>query len=727
MLDVPYNVKRALRLGRYKKNYKIKVYRREYVTTYNDIATLKNGSYFTVGFDGTYQFYAAAGGVSFGFERRTSASGETYFFAPQVGAGYSLWEQELKAIDITDDYAYYHVTSLTGSVDSITLRQPYSSYQNVYAFTIDNDTLIKESVKIDERMVTGKYLEFGLCEGSSLEFQYFNHENINGCELEVLLSIEYRNDNNEEAWYDIPMGWFTVNQCPMQFSTGIYKVTAYNKLKSDYLDAKANDLIIEQYDNPNALIPIADIKNMLLADYEINTAEYERVPITNTGGIGYGKSLGSTTYTFKGDYRQSWWTDEENNVTGYPWVTSWEREAILDANSNYVIRLQPLSADIDIGAYEWQFYNWIYNTLCDDLTGGQSKANKFITAMLQSHYSSSNDYRGWQSFFGIELTKSDDTVEYYSTVAYELGISGITGTIRDLIKKSITGYKKVKFNIPYDIEFLISNSYTSDPVAQQQFYDNHRTYYNKTFIWKYPPTNIGVPDHMVTYATPFAVYEITNYSDVDMINVTPADMADVTLRDIISAIYELNCQYGRLDRVTDLFSGIELNQGGLYPRDDLYPNNYLYPQGAEHPHPSTYLKLWTDTIGAQSFRYLIITYKTLVTEGGTTSEVDKVLQRTVNTNGTKDYNMSDNWLFRNLIWTDEEIAQYAEAMVEKMRNITWFPFEMWSVGLPYLEAGDAIEITDKEGNTYTSYILNRQLNGIHNLQDTFINGELDIF
>lgn len=172
------------------------------------------------------------------------------------------------------------------------------------------------------------------------------------------------------------------------------------------------------------------------------------------------------------------------------------------------------------------------------------------------------------------------------------------------------------------------------------------------------------------------------------------------------------------------FAGVELNQGGLYPADTLYPDDALYPLGTmEHPFPSTYSKLWTDTVGEQSFRYLIITYKAM--ENG--QEVEKTLQRTVNADGTTNYNMSDNWLFRNLIWTAADVGDYADAMVLKMKDIRWFPFEMWCAGLPYVETGDAIEITDKQGNTHTSYVLTRTLDGIHNLQDTFINGELDIF
>ena len=108
------------------------------------------------------------------------------------------------------------------------------------------------------------------------------------------------------------------------------------------------------------------------------------------------------------------------------------------------------------------------------------------------------------------------------------------------------------------------------------------------------------------------------------------------------------------------------------------------------------------------------------------NEVDYTLQRTVNADGTDDYNMSDNWLFRNLVWTAADVGDYADAMVAKMQDVTWFPFEMWCAGLPYIETGDEIEIP-LNGESYTSYVLQRQLKGIQNLQDTYINGTLDIF
>jgi 3-dehydroquinate synthase class II len=52
---------------------------------------------------------------------------------------------------------------------------------------------------------------------------------------------------------------------------------------------------------------------------------------------------------------------------------------------------------------------------------------------------------------------------------------------------------------------------------------------------------------------------------------------------------------------------------------------------------------------------------------------------------------------------------------------------MWASGLPYLETGDEIEIVDRQGQTHTSYVLKRTLEGIQNLQDTYENGIVDVF
>ena len=169
---------------------------------------------------------------------------------------------------------------------------------------------------------------------------------------------------------------------------------------------------------------------------------------------------------------------------------------------------------------------------------------------------------------------------------------------------------------------------------------------------------------------------------------------------------------------------MELNHSRLYPQETLYPDNELYPDGAQNSaNKSMYSQLWADEGNVHKWRNLIITYKGL---DELQQEKDFVYTAEVNADGTDDYDCSDNWLFKNLVWTEEQIEEYADAMVSKMQDMTWFPFEMWCAGLPYLETGDEIEIPMGE-NSHTSYVLQRQLKGIQNLQDTYINGNLDIF
>lgn len=221
--------------------------------------------------------------------------------------------------------------------------------------------------------------------------------------------------------------------------------------------------------------------------------------------------------------------------------------------------------------------------------------------------------------------------------------------------------------------------------------------------------------------------EIVANSPLDSYEITLAQaeaFSDITLRELQSADYEAGCLFGQLDRQQDGFYGVELNHSRLYPSETIYPENTLYPDGGDiSAMRAIYSKLWADEGNVQSFKDLIITYKGLDEEQ---REKDFTLQRTVNADGTQNYNCSDNWLFRNLVWTAEQIGAYADIMVGKMRDVKWFPFEMWSVGLPYIETGDEIEIPIGQ-ETYTSYILQRTLSGIQNLQDTYINGELDIF
>jgi len=600
---------------------------------------------------------------------------------------------------------------------------------NVLLFTMDNDDLVAESVKIDERMCSDKIIKFGLCEGSSLEFQYFNHDNINGKQIQAFLSVEYIDSDNEVAWYDIPMGWFTVDSCSKQFSTGIHKVTAFNKLKSEYLDVKANELTLEGFSSSSISLTMYDIRRLLLSDFQIDIDKSRGYTPTGPGG-----SYPTMTYSLGSNYRFSALYGIDT-----PFSSEMYNEAVgtmPTLSSNIDLRINSTRIHYDpTRVFELDYlagtlYGLEQNFkqyLIDLFDGAQLKqSGNLKTGQDFINYICANI--GFQYIFGI--TGLSDAGPY-STIQWEYEEQNnithtVAGTLYDCMNKV--------WNPPqYGITVYVPSAVTSDVFPTSIFYISYaNTYkyysdsgYSDIVTKEYPRLYNSDGSVFTSLLNDFEVYNISGaMTDADLITIQPSQVSDYTLRDITSAVFELNTQYGQLDRETDLFTGVELNQGGLYPADTLYPDNALYPSGnMEHPFPSTYQKLWTDTVGEQSFRYLIITYKAM--ENG--QEVEKKLQRTVNEHGTTNYNMSDNWLFRNLVWDAADVGAYADAMVLKMRDIKWFPFEMWAAGLPYVETGDAIEITDKEGDTYVSYILQRQLNGIQNLQDTYINGELDIF
>ena len=665
-------------------------------------------------------------------------------------------------------------------------------------FTIDNNTLVSESVNIDERMCSGDTLKFGLCEGSSLEFQYFDHPNITGKRVQVFVDVDYEKVITEYVWetqasfnnyytisdmdgdcrlysersnawefvyviengvttqvtptpsesgtiielgdvtgrtlmvnldimpapiaqlqlliphtspriftHSIPMGFFDVKKCSRQASTGIMKVTAYNKLMSDYLDAKANDEIIDivsQGEEGNSTVSFYWILDKLLKDYSIEKYETsETYPDATDAELATDSTL-------------EWWRQTHNGQVYEMCFPLYEGGS---PNFKY---LHICGFSLLMGGFQgWQQYyaKFLFNgEVAKNITetvyvprNVDLNHNWLRSADSSTEFMTMRDFLlngGWATMHAIA---SGGTYPMEMQKRYVGGLIEKDGNYLINLASDyktdihfVSGSSNVTFFLPYRAEVTSSTTNIGS-------IDDYKTYFrplHQSFGWIYKNIELNIPE-----------------SAMQRITLEQAEgFGDVTLRDIQSAVYETVCQFGQLSRITDLFSGVELNYGGLYPADTLYPADDLYPGGASlSASKSMYSKLWADEGNVHKWRYLIITYKGLDEEQ---NEKDYTLQRTVNADGTDNYNMSDNWLFRNLIWTAEQVGDYADAMVAKMQDVTWFPFEMWLAGLPYLETGDEIEIP-LNGQVYTSYVLQRQLHGIQNLQDTYINGTLDIF
>lgn len=707
-------------------------------------------------------------------------------------------------------------------------------------FTIDNNNLVSESVNIDERMCSGDQIKYGLCEGSSLEFQYFGKENITGRQLKVFVDVEYIDivtqyrwetqasidtaytvtdmsgecrlyTDLDDAWdfvyvtengsttqvyptysesgtiielgdvsgrtllvalpeipapraelqlyvphdeptvvsHAIPMGYFTVKNCSRQASTGIIKATCYNKLQSEYLDAKANDEILALFGDSDKYV--IDVLRALLNGFEIDKREYYEIPDVST----YPDTESRASYfspfrytTMKGD--QGPFSAFLATQLPHPATTS--SNMYLEGSAflyEYIFQGSTLHKPVKIDV----------DTLINQLDENIAIFLQDCLNKVNANVSGSVLWDRLRSMRGLEtLTPSANLLGYFCNVVIEFEdnshkiygntVKNADGTFFDLNNTTFLNVSKVYLLTPEYVIFGNHLSSGSEGGFIDENIDATLVGWGENKVYCYGPDRIysyedasGNVHTRVPYTTPkmpdgsniqrntlkncFVVKAIMKgTSDADFITINPTSISEVTLRELQSAVYETEAQFGQLDRQTDLFSGVELNRARLLPADTLYPDNALYPDGAqESAFRSQYSKLWADEGNVRKWRYLIITYKGL---DENQQEKDFTLQRTVNADGTDDYNCSDNWLFRNLVWTATDVGTYADAMVLKMQDITWFPFEMWCAGLPYMETGDEIEIP-LGTETYTSYILQRQLKGIQNLQDTYINGTLDIF
>ena len=536
-----------------------------------------------------------------------------------------------------------------------------------------------------------------------------------------------------DEWESIPMGYFDVKKCSRQASTGIIKVTAYNKLQSDYLDVKANESVLTQFVDENPEILIYDLKRALLSEYQIEEAEVVNV-MRNPIGTGMDLDDGSAT-KFTNLYGDTGPINPTNigvnlntefNIAVLTYTNEWD----LDPTKYYRI-----DSRYNLDVFEQSFFDYYRGLIVNSFINIDTDVYmQNLVTLCKGDIYTNPTLRTWKNIFAIVLTKEDDSTECYTLVGQQYGLNNIYGGMHDLTKRTITGYKKIEVWVPIRLERYVkisSSQWTIDRILNfggkpiRYEYLSEYTEERMVNYWpafKYPDgaeISNGIRPHMF-----MSINEIDSLSDADKITVNLNDLPDFTMRDIVTASYETQCQFGQLSRITDLFAGVELGHSRLLPAETLYPTTNLYPGGARlSGSKAMYSKLWADEGNIHKWRNLIITYKGLDEEE---NEKEFTLQKQVNADGTDDYNCSDNWLFKNLVWTESQIEDYADAMVAKMAGITWFPFEMWCAGLPYLETGDEIEIPLGD-QKYVSYVLQRQLKGIQNLQDTYINGTLDIY
>lgn len=175
---------------------------------------------------------------------------------------------------------------------------------------------------------------------------------------------------------------------------------------------------------------------------------------------------------------------------------------------------------------------------------------------------------------------------------------------------------------------------------------------------------------------------------------------------VIKAICEMNGCFGHIGR-DGIFHYIHLVQGmqGLYPRNDLYPADNLYPRDPK-------------TAPIPKNLYISCTYEDFITNeigklqivNGSTGVVSSV------GNGENCYVIESNFLLSDK--AEGELNEIGKRILEKIRAISYRPFDAECLGNPCFDVGDPVRLS----TTYEiveTYILKRTLKGIQALKDSY--------
>lgn len=191
------------------------------------------------------------------------------------------------------------------------------------------------------------------------------------------------------------------------------------------------------------------------------------------------------------------------------------------------------------------------------------------------------------------------------------------------------------------------------------------------------------------------------------------DNIDLTAKDVLEAICEINGVFGKMSR-DDVFTYVELKSfsRGLFPSKTLYPNKSLFPRKPGN---------------VDTRRLEMGEYKTLQVGDTNFEQITKLQIRQSEDDigyiaGDDDtgvtYIIQGNFLTYSS--GTDELKTIANNVLSKISKVIFNPINITLQGNPCVETGDTIRIVDTNNKVYMSYVLQRTLTGIQMLMDSII-------
>lgn len=632
---------------------------------------------------------------------------------------------------------------------------------------LTNKNIVAESVQFTESFCSQSDLKFGLCESSYLSFEVFNVPNIKGKKIKAYLEVEcdesigeYKADIDMVV-YQIPYGVFIIDTCRKDMNDlARRKVTSYSVDKSVFAEFK-DTLLYKQltkgswYKQTSFHAPLRAVMesiqpslvqgeviempsstSTLLGRYyipiEIPNVFYGHVTI-NMWGKRYssvatptinGEGISTTLFNIDGvnEYNQSVIDTIENS-----------RSEIADLTRSYLAKYSQYETEIQ------KIIETIIGTIKKNVSVFCS--SKFAKSSVLRDDNLSYSYNGTSYETSVDSLGYEVEKKIVEDGSYQIPSYGMLDGNYELY-----GFSNI--NIPYQFSVTfpvggISKRFAIDVPSTFSASVLPSVYYRPltSSQWEHNGEVMdGLDSHELSFLRDVKITETARkydaasgeyISDVKRAGYIPnaKKESDIYSREWLESYLELQVLFGKSGRDGN-FTTQDLNLSvALYPSDYLHPSDGTYPKEvrSELITRRDSIRAYYDDEMTLPFGWITTKYKTIDDSG---EEVEVELKydfyqfedndgnEIIDRNEFRGYDITNNELLQNLTLTEEQMIEILETIANRIKDIRYVPAEVDLVGLPYVEAGDFIEVLTKDSG-FMSLILRRNLSGIHALQDNF--------
>ena len=593
---------------------------------------------------------------------------------------------------------------------------------------LNNEDVIAETVSFTESICSQQYFKFGMAESSEIEFTCVNVPNIKGSTIQCAIEIDVTSlgssfitqhpvnsslpfltpqtvqwADNRYA-YRVPYGEFVVDTCPRDHGAMFQRqVTAYSPMPFEgntifYGETPMKKLKIRPEDYVNAIfLDNSDMTKRKSAIIPFQSrVRYELIDAMTSGG---------DTIQFNGVGGSRNWYDVQDPLNK---IVALRFDYTPHEFDNYAVDMfKKAMASFPNGTYTYEekdFYNsgsGMYQVYANNAQAMSVCVGQFAPCywVEVSYLSSANtDARHIVSKPVFIKPNKTYLVDFRKLVNNFVFINKLGSSYNEFY------WAKIYFCVPW--AWARTASWETLSLTQAVA--------NWPLADKIDP-NVGVVYRDETYE-PSWVYIAEIESDLTQPSIAITNTGKVKKPALLN-YYTFEDAIDEYEMVTGL---LEVNgQFGRFGRQGKFERFSLDNSSPIAIEASVWEEFWWDENEISPIGQVDIAYN---------NSVEDLTKSIVIGEGRSLYDMTNNSVMTKTIMSDERAEEIiTELFAPKAADVVYSAVDLTMKGLPYLEAGDYLELTSSDNETFNTYILQQTITGIQDLRATITstNGELE--